>query len=116
MTVYISTPVNGRPEPTFEEKFAAAKERVSYITELLLSLPYYRNAQFVSTIDLNPIEEHVTEAVAMGRCIQALLESDMVYFDSDWRISRGCTAEFYVAMTYNIESVKDYNIQKYLGL
>lgn len=114
MTVYISTPVNGRPEPTFEEKFAAAKERVNYITKLLTSLPHYKDAHFISTIDLNPIEEHVSEATAMGRCIQALLNSDEVFFDENWRTSNGCTAEFYVAMTYNIPAIKNYKQIKYL--
>ena len=106
MKIYISTPINGREEQTFALKYAAAKKRVKDIMETLSRNPEYAYAQFISTFDINPIAEILTEAEAMGRCIQSLLECDKVYFDRNWRRSKGCTAEFYVAMNYDIESIK----------
>ncbi len=69
MKIYISLPINGRPEPTFDARYAAAQRRCALIISLLRKCDEFRDAEFVHTFDLNPLGA-VTEAQAMGRCIR----------------------------------------------
>ena len=105
MKVYISTPLNGRHEETFEKKYIVAEARTRTIIEHLRRLPEYKDAEFVTTFDINPLGE-VTEAQAMGRCVTALLESDVVFLDTRnpemFANSKGCTFEQDLATEYGI--------------
>lgn len=101
MRVYISTPVNGRKEKTFEEKYAAAEERCRWVMDDISEREWGRDAVFVHTFALNP-PGGVTEAEAMGRCVQAVMESDMVVLDRGLEQSKGCRLERLVASIYNI--------------
>lgn len=79
MKIYISTPINARKEKTFAEKYNAAKECVEdCILELQKNSEWSEerpNAEYVSTFDINPLGD-ITEAEAMGKCIQAVMECD----------------------------------------
>lgn len=105
MKVYISTPINGRNEETFEKKYNAAAIRTQQIIDKLRKLPEYKDAEFVSTFDLNKLGE-VNEAQAMANCVAALMESDIAVFDtSDMKTfgrSSGCQVETKVAQQYGI--------------
>ena len=99
MKLYISTPVNGRDEATFEEKYAAAKARVEEIKRQFdewLS----RYDAVVTTFDIN--QPGASEAEAMGRCIQAVLESDEILLDKGWQYSTGCRLELHAARAYGV--------------
>lgn len=105
MKVYISVPINGREEETFEKKYIVAETRAKTIIERLRKLPEYKDAEFVTTFDINPLGS-VTEAQAMGRCVTALLESDVVFFDvrepQYFANSKGCNFEQELATDYGI--------------
>lgn len=99
MRLYISTPINGRREATFEQKYAAAKARVEQIKRDFddwLS----RYDKIVTTFDINP--PGTSEAEAMGRCIQAVIESDEILLDKGWQYSGGCLLEVYAARCYGV--------------
>ena len=102
MRIYISTPVNARPEKTFAEKYAAASKRVEEI-KCELRTRGYEDAEFVSFADVAPLGE-CTEAQAMGRCVQAVMESDMCLVDDSneegFANSIGCRIEAFVTYHY----------------
>ena len=111
--VYIATPVNARKEATLEEKRQAAYNRVQAIKEKLQEqMP---DAEFHSSFDedIAPLNIELTkrmygvtlpsEAVIIGRCVQRVMECDMVVFDYGWRESRGCQVENKVAIVYEKE-------------
>lgn len=99
MKVYISLPISGRPEPTFDTRYAAAQRRCALIISLLRKCDEFRDAEFVHTFDLNPLGT-VTEAQAMGRCVQAVIECDAIFEDYNGWTSRGCTVEAETALQY----------------
>lgn len=99
MKLYISTPINARSEATFQEKYEAARKRVEEMKEQLPSI-YQECYDIVSSFDLNPLGTY-TEAEAMGRCIQAVMESDAILLDDGWATSQGCCLEFRTAEIYN---------------
>ena len=99
MKLYISTPINARSEATFQEKYEAARTRVEEMKEQLPSI-YQECYDIVSSFDLNPLGTY-TEAEAMGRCIQAVMESDAILLDDGWTLSQGCCLEFRTAEIYN---------------
>ena len=99
MKIYISTPINARNEQTFEQKYNAARQRVEHIIEVLHEEPQYHDATFVSTFDLCPLGTK-TESEAIGRCVQAVMESDMLYFDCRASESKGCSLEYWTACIY----------------
>lgn len=102
MKIYISTPINARNEKTFAEKYAAASRRVGEIQGYLI-MHGYKDAEFVSFVDIAPLGE-CTEAQAMGRCVQAVIESDICLIDEvdvDMFLkSSGCITERFVALRY----------------
>lgn len=102
MKLYIATPVNARPEPTFAEKHHAALERVKELKEKLRTDERFaRYDEMTSGVEVCPLGGF-SEARAIGRCVQAVLESDAVYMDEGYRSSKGCMAEFDVARRYGI--------------
>ena len=74
MRIYISTPINARSEATFEEKYEAARKRVEDIAAWLKK--QQPDAETVSTFDGRPKPDGSTEAEAIGRCVQQVLECD----------------------------------------
>lgn len=40
---------------------------------------------------------------AMGKCITALLDCDVIYLCKNWQKSKGCTAELQAALVYEKE-------------
>lgn len=41
--------------------------------------------------------------IAMGKCITALLDCDVIYLCKNWQKSKGCTAELQAALVYEKE-------------
>ena len=101
MKVYISTPINGRTEPTIKQRYDAAEARCKYIIETLSHRDEFKDAEFVHTFDINPWGT-VSEEEAMGKCIEAVMKSDLVIMDYFWNESRGCNLEYYCASIYDI--------------
>lgn len=103
MTLYISTPLNGRTDTEdFTEKMRRAKERVEELTRRVRQFKAFCHYdRIISTFDLNPTGEE-TEAEAMGRCIRAVIEADAVLMDWDPSKgnSRGCRLELTAARLY----------------
>lgn len=116
MKVYVATPVNGRPEPTLEEKRKAAYERI----EFLKTMPRPQGWEIVSSFDVCPLDEEITEAEAMGRCISLLMTCDAMVVDRCLPISKskGVKLEIECAKLYGISiitRIKDYaSISDYL--
>ena len=79
--LYIATPINARLERDFTSKYLAAKSRVEELKKLLFATGsdarFSEYDEIVSSFDLNPLGE-CSEAQAMGRCIEAVLESDAI--------------------------------------
>ena len=97
MKVYIATPITSRKEATMEERFEAAQARVDRIREMLKGCQYVEDV--ISAFDL-AITPHTPEGYAMGKCVQTVIESDVVVFDDGWQDSRGCQIEREVATSY----------------
>lgn len=112
MKIYIATPVNARSEATLEKKRQAAFKRVKYIVEQLRKI--YPDAEYHSSFDddIAPMDIDLTkrmygcdmpsEPVIMGRCVQRVMECDMVVLDYDWQQSKGCKMENRAAQIYGI--------------
>lgn len=102
MKLYIATPINGRREETFAVKFEAAQARVQELKEQLRANPKFaKYTQMTSGVDVCPLGAY-TEAKAVGRCVQAVLESDAVYMDMDYERSKGCLLEYDTCYRYKI--------------
>lgn len=103
MRIYVSVPINGRKEATFSEKKIAAKQQADAIKLSLES----EGHEAITPFDVVPIDEEVSDAEALGRCITAERGCDSVYFGSGWRHSSGCRVERYTASEYAIGTYKD---------
>lgn len=123
--VYIATPVNSRSEATIEEKREAAYKRIKDIEyRLSKAVKGYEFAEFHSSFDddIAPIEIELTkkmygmglpsESVIMGKCVQRVMECDVIVLDNRWSLSRGCNLERFAALKYDkeIHYVTDYDI------
>lgn len=101
--LYIATPINARLERDFTSKYLAVKSRVEELKKLLFATGsdarFSEYDEIVSSFDLNPLGE-CSEAHAMGRCIEAVLESDAIYLDQGWKASSGCILEYSTARIY----------------
>lgn len=100
MKLYIATPINARPERGFKNKYLAAQHRVKMLKAVLKDeFKFSDYHEFISSFNLNRLNE-CSEAQAMGRCIQAVIESDAIYLDHAWQISKGCNLEYRAAKIY----------------
>lgn len=99
--VYFATPVNGRTEPTLAEKKEAALRRCIAVRNHLKRL----HPDWVITYSFMvcPINQVLTEAEAMGRCVTLLMSCDMIILDDNWQYSKGCRLEWDAAELYGIE-------------
>lgn len=103
--VYIATPVNARKETTLEEKRQAAYKRVKHMEYIISkSVNGAEFAEFHSAFDndIAPLWKPApSEAVIMGKCVQRVMECDIVIMDEGWKESRGCRIEYRVACDYD---------------
>lgn len=102
MKLYIATPINARPEQGFRNKRKAAMRRVRELKEIIKTDPRFYGYSMISSFDVNKTE-NISEAIAMGNCIQAVMESDAIYLDHAWQSSKGCNLEYRAAKIYDKE-------------
>lgn len=117
MTIYLATPVNGRKEKSLDEKRRKAYERIKMMEQYLR--PKFGEAQFRSSFDIVGLvlDQQLTEAEIMGRCVQMVMESDLVILDSENSLnSKGMIVESYVARIYGIKvrTLKHYQMMEQL--
>ena len=114
MRIYIATPINGRNERSFEDKYREAEKRVDALRNVLRTDPRFWSHSFVSSIEINAPGSQ-TEAMAMGKCIAAVLECDAVYLDHGWQDSKGCNAEYQTAKIYGKKIIEHDKLNNYEG-
>lgn len=102
MKLYIATPINARPEQGFRNKYKAAQKRVRELKEIIKTDHRFYGYSFVSSFDVNK-SQNISEAIAMGNCIQAVIECDAIYLDHAWQSSKGCNLEYRAAKIYDKE-------------
>lgn len=117
MKIYLATPVNGRKEKSLDEKRRKAYERIKMMEQYLR--PKFGEAQFRSSFDIVGLvlDQQLTEAEIMGRCVQMVMESDLVILDSENSLnSKGMIVESYVARIYGIKvrTLKHYQMMEQL--
>ena len=100
MKLYIATPINARPEQGFRNKYKAAQKRVRELKEIIKTDHRFYGYSFVSSFDVNK-SQNISEAIAMGNCIQAVIECDAIYLDHAWQSSKGCNLEYRAAKIYD---------------
>ncbi len=110
-SIYVSTPINGRSEKTRQAKMEAAGKRMEELRQMLQK--EYPQARIVVPFDVVPPKDDITEAVAHGRCITALLECDAIYDDDFWDgISKGCRLENVTAQIYGKTIMNEMKFKK----
>jgi hypothetical protein len=109
MKLYIATPINARKEQGFRNKFKAAKQRVKQLKAIIGSDYRFYGFELVSSFDVNN-SDSLSEAVAMGKCIQAVIECDAIYLDHGWQSSKGCNLEYRAAKIYDKEIYEHDNL------
>ena len=102
MKMYIATPINSRPEQGIRNKYQAARRRVRELKEIIKTDHRFYGYSLISTFDMNK-SANMDESVAMGRCVQAVMESDAIYLDHAWQSSKGCNLEYRAAKIYDKE-------------
>ena len=102
MKLYIATPINARPEQGFRNKYKAAQKRVRELKEIIKIDHRFYGYSLVSSFDVNK-SQNISEAIAMGNCIQAVIECDAIYLDHAWQSSKGCNLEYRAAKIYDKE-------------
>lgn len=109
--LYIATPINARQEQDFTSKYLAAKRRVEELKETIFTSDscnrFAEYDEVVSSFDLNPLGKY-SEAQAMGRCIEAVMDSDAIYLDQGWKASSGCILEYSTAKIYGKTIIEHY--------
>ena len=90
MKVFLSLPITGKVEQARMEAEAAKR---------LLEEQGY---EVVSPFECAPDKDQ-TDGYYMGRCVEALLDCDMICQHPDWRFSRGCNVEDMTAKMYGIQ-------------
>jgi hypothetical protein len=104
MKVYIATAVNGRKEPTLQEKQRAALVRVNEIKAKVKELhPSASVWSSVGNIVVARKGMPEREAAIMGSCVRMVMESDILVLDRGWWDSKGCNVEKYTAETYGVQ-------------
>lgn len=103
MRIYISTPISGRGEPSFEEKRQVAYRRVKMLSAYIAE--EWPEAEIRSPFDAVPLNEECSESVAIGRCINIVLTCDAILLDRGWNASRGCNLEYRAAKIYDLEII-----------
>ena len=98
MKIYVSTPVNGRKEETFQKKRIAAYHRAETLSAYLKD--EYPDAEIITPFDVVPLDVTVDEPEAIGKCVTALLKCDTVVLDRGWTVSDGCNLEYRAAKIY----------------
>ena len=98
MRIYISTPVNGRKENTFQKKRIAAYHRAETLRAYLKD--EYPDAEIITPFDAVPLDSQIEESEAIGRCIASLMTCDTVVLDRGWTASNGCNLEYRAAKLY----------------
>jgi hypothetical protein len=110
--LYIATPINARLERDFTSKYLAAKRRVEELKETIFTSDscnrFVEYDEVVSSFDLNPLGKY-SEAQAMGRCIEAVMDSDAIYLDQGWKASSGCILEYSTAKIYGKTIIEHYS-------
>ena len=102
MRIYLATPISARRGHNMRDKLAAARRRIANLKDVLANDVHFCQYEAVSTFDLNDVAE-LTEAEAMGRCIQLVLTCDAIYLDHGWLQSKGCNLEYRAAKIYGIK-------------
>lgn len=99
MKLYIATPINARPEQVFRNKYKAAQRRARELKDIINTDHRFYGYTLVSSFDVNK-SQNISEAIAMGNCIQAVIECDAIYLDYAWQSSKGCNLEYRAAKIY----------------
>ena len=81
-------------------KYKAAQKRVIEMKEIIKTYHRFYGYSFVSSFDVNK-SQNISEAIAMGNCIQAVIECDTIYLDHDWQSSKGRNLEYRAAKIYD---------------
>lgn len=103
MKIFISTPINGRNEPTFQEKRQAAHRRAKMLKAYMKS--EYPHATVVTPFDAVPLDSNLKENEAVGECISLLLTCDTILLDRGWTASKGCNLEYRAAKLYELHII-----------
>lgn len=82
------------------ERVNGAKARMRLL-EMKVATDHPEYDTVRSTFSFNDGKE--SEAEAMGRCIQEVMESDAIYLDKYWELSNGCRLEKLAAQIYGIK-------------
>lgn len=89
--MYISLPITGR-------QLDEVREYAENMKQHWEKLRY----DVITPFDVSP-DPDKPYSFHMGKCIEALLECDEVYFCLGWQRSKGCMAEFEIARIYGKE-------------
>lgn len=95
MKIYISIPISGL-------YIAKQKEKASYISERIKALGHEPINPFDTTRQTCDMTEREEYAYYMGEDIKRLLMCDAIFLCEGWHKSKGCKAEFNIAMVYGL--------------
>ena len=88
---YISIPITGK---VYEKQKAAADE----LKEALQNDGF----DVITPFDLCP-EQGKSDAYYMGKCIEALIDCNVIFMCEGWQHSKGCKTERFTANEYGLE-------------
>lgn len=104
MKIYIATPVNARKEKTLKAKQAAAYKRVRALRkEIERHMPDAEVLSVFSFLFAEFENAKRKESCIMGKCVELVMESDIILMDDGWGDSHGCKVERYTAQEYGKE-------------
>ena len=93
MKVFVSQPMNGKPE---EEILARQEELLNYVRKI-----FGDQVELVESYVRN-VEDRKTPVEMLGESITRMAEADLVVFSHDWNLGRGCRVENMVAILYGM--------------
>ncbi len=96
MKLFVSIPVNGRPDSDVDAEKAAILERVKAVSNGLVELI----DTYVS--EDAPVTGDRSGVYYLGESIKRLASADAAYFADGWQAARGCRLENAVCQMYGI--------------
>ena len=88
--IYVSIPITGKVYEEQKAKAEAVKKELQA-----------KGNEVITPFEICP-EQGKTDAYYMGKCIEALLECDVIYMCDGWKQSKGCRTEHFAALEYGL--------------
>ncbi len=108
ITIFISTPMNGKTREEIEERFDVIQ---NLVWDIIMFTPPKMKIErkdicFINSYDKENIPEKNSRVWCLGDSIKLMSQADVVIFDDAWSLAKGCVLEYEVCCSYGITKIE----------